>query len=303
VTDSPDPPRSPLTATVSTVQGWPEMAEAVMTVISSARAAGGDVIVTDGSGRPPPPADVIGPGVAWLSHPGESVFQLRERAYGLAAGALVAITEDHVEVPEGWARQLIEAHERHPEASAIGGSVVNGATGSLIDWASFLVVQAPVAAPIRSGRAGRMAGAVNVAYKRSALAHRPSFGDMGAMDGLHQKALATAGAILLNDDSIRVSHDQALGVRGFTAIHYNAGRTISGFKRRHLGPIDLLRIVGSPFVPLARYLRTVILLAPRGYGSILLRATPWILWLLYAQGVGQLVGYLAGPGDSPNRVQ
>lgn len=296
-------PRSPLTATVSTVQGWPEMAAAVMTVIASVRAAGGDVIVTDGSGRPAPPADVVGPGVAWVSHPGESVFQLRERAYDLARGDLVAITEDHVEVPEAWARQLIEAHAAHPEASAIGGSVENGATRSLIDWASFLVVQAPVAAPIRSGPASRLAGAVNVAYKRAALALRPSFGDLGAMDGLHQKALAASGAILLNDDSIRVSHDQALGIRGFTAIHYNAGRTISGFKRKHLGLVDAIRIVGSPVVPLARYVRTVLLLAPRGYGPILIRATPWILWLLYAQGVGQLVGYLAGPGDSPNRVQ
>jgi hypothetical protein len=172
-----------------------------------------------------------------------------------------------------------------------------------MDWGSFMIVQAPVAAPIRSGRARRLSGAVNVAYKRAAIETMDDYGGLGAMDGLHQKGLLQGGAVLLNDDSIRVRHDQSLGFRGTTAIHYNAGRTISGFKRAHLGLIDVVRILGAPFVPLARYARTVLLLAPRGYGPLLIRCTPAILWLLYSQGVGQLVGYLLGPGDSPAKVQ
>jgi len=301
--ESPGERRPPITVTVSTGQGWPDIRTAILSTIASARAAGGDVVVTDGSGLPAPARADLGEGVTWSSHPGESIFQLRERAYGMATGEIVAITEDHVEVPLRWAGQLVAAHAAHPEASVIGGSVENGSTDSLIDWASFLVVQAPAAAPIRSGPAGRLAGAVNAAYKREALARRPSFGGLGAMDGLHQKALAEAGAVLLNDDSIRVSHVQALGVRGFTAIHYNAGRTMSGFRRQSLTAVDVLRIIGAPFVPLARYLKTVLLVTPRGYGPVLVKATPWILWLLFAQGLGQFVGYVAGPGDSPLKVQ
>jgi hypothetical protein len=56
-------------------------------------------------------------------------------------------------------------------------------------------------------------------------------------------------------------------------------------------------------VPLARYVRTVVLLGPRGYAPLLTRCTPAILWLLYSQGLGQFIGYLFGPGDSPRRVQ
>lgn len=297
------PARLPISVTVSTVQGWPDIKAAVVDAAESVRRAAGELIVTDGSDRPAPSAAELGDGVRWLSLPGLSVFQLRERGYAAATGEIVAVTEDHVHVPREWARQLVAAHHAHPEASAIGGSVENGATGGVMDWGSFLIVQAPVAAPIRTGRARRLSGAVNVAYKRSAIERIDDYGGLGAMDGLHQRGLMQAGAVLINDDSIRVLHDQSLGFRGTTAIHYNAGRTMSGFKRAHLGLVDVIRIVGAPFVPLARYVRTVALLAPRGYGPVLMRCTPAILWLLYAQGVGQLWGYLFGPGDSPRKVQ
>ena len=259
--------------------------------------------MTDGSGLARPSEAELGDSVTWASHPGESIFQLRDRAYRLARGAIVAITEDHVHVPLDWAERMIAAHAAHPEALAIGGSVENAATNGIIDWASFLIVQAPVVAPIRSGPARRLSGAVNVAYKREAIESLDTFDGLGAMDGLHQKGLAAAGAVLLNDDTIRVGHDQSLGFRGTTAIHYNAGRTMSGFRRRRLTAVDVARIVGAPVVPLARFARMVQLLAPRGYGPRLIRCTPAILWFLYAQGVGQFIGYIAGPGDSPMKVQ
>jgi hypothetical protein len=295
--------RPAISVTIGTVQGWPEVHQVVREAGQSALRAGGELIVADGSDRPTPSAGELGEGVRWLALPGLSVFQLRERGYAAATGDLVAITEDHVHVPPDWAERLVAAHRAHPEAAAIGGSVENVATTGTMDWASFLIVQAPVASPIRSGRARRLAGAVNVAYKRTAIERLDDFGGLGAMDGLHQRGLMQSGAVLLNDDSIRVRHDQSLGFRGTTAIHFHAGRTISGFKRAHFGVVDAVRVFGAPLVPLARYVRTVLLLAPRGYGPLIIRCTPAMLWLLYSQGVGQLVGYLLGSGDSPTKVQ
>ncbi len=295
--------RPPISVTISTVQGWPEIAPNLRTVIDSVRTVGGEVVVTDGSGHPAPASGEIGPEVVWLSFPGESVFQLRDRGYKAARGEIVAITEDHVRVGLDWARRMLDAHAAHPEATAISGSVENAATGNAMDWASFLVVQAAVAAPIRSGPARRLSGAVNVAYKRQAVAAMETYGGLGAMDGLHQRHLAAEGAILLNDDSIRVVHDQSLGFVGTTAIHYNAGRTMSGFRRQHMDAVQWLRILGAPVIPFARWIRAVVLLSPRGYGLLLVRCAPAMLLLLYSQGVGQFVGYLAGPGDSPGKVQ
>lgn len=302
---SPSTPAAtlPITITVSTVQGWPDVGAAFSTLRASAEAAGGEVIVADGSGKPPPPADALGPAVRWLSHPGESIFQLRHRTYGAARGQLVAVTEDHVHVPTGWAQRHVAAHRDHPEAAAIGGSVLNGATDGPLDWASFLVVQASVMAPIATGPTGRLSGAVNVSYKRSAIEGIDTYEGLGAIDGLHQRALARAGAVLIHDDSIRVSHVQSLGFVGTTAINFHAGRTISGFRRRRLTPVDVARIAGAPFVPMARYVKTVAVLARKGHGPLAARHTAGILWLLYAQGLGQFVGYLTGEGDSPRRVQ
>jgi hypothetical protein len=299
---SPAQPPLPITLTVATVQGWPEIAAALDTLRIAAEAAGGEVLVADGSGHEAPGADEIGRTVRWESHPGESVFQLRYRTYRAARGEIVAVTEDHVHVPPDWAARMVEAHGAHPEAAAIGGSVTNGATDTLLDWAGFLVVQAASAAPVRSGPAKGLSGAVNVSYKRAALEHPDTYEGMGAIDVLHQRALARTGAILLTDDSIRVSHVQPLGFRDVTTINFHAGRTISGFRRKRMDAVQVARIVGAPFVPLARYVRTVAILAPKGYGSLLVRCAPAMLWLLYAQGLGQFVGYLAGEGDSPHRV-
>lgn len=292
-----------ITLTVATVQGWPAIATALNTLRVAAEVVGGEVIVADGSGGKAPAADQVGSIVRWGSHPGESIFQLRYRTYGAARGAVVAVTEDHVHVPPDWASRMIEAHQRHPEAAAIGGSVTNGATASIMDWASFLIVQASVAAPMRSGPSNRLSGAVNVSYKRSALERLDTYQGMGAIDVLHQRELAHQGALLLNDDTIRVSHVQPLGFRGATVINYHAGRTISGFRRKRMNAIQVARILGAPLIPVARYIRTVALLAPKGYGSVLIRSTPAILWLLYAQGVGQFIGYVAGAGESPRHVQ
>ncbi|MEX2080370.1 MAG: hypothetical protein WEC33_02050, partial [Dehalococcoidia bacterium] len=258
--------------------------------------------VADGSGYAAPTANQLGPNVRWERHPGESIFQLRTRTYGEAHGAIVAVTEDHVHVPPDWATRMIEAHRRHPEAAAIGGSVTNGASDSMMNWASFLIVQAPVAAPVKSGRAKRMSGAVNVSYKRSALESPDTFEGMGAIDVLHQRELGRRGAVLLNDDSIRVSHVQPLGFRDTTVLNFHAGRTISGFRRKRMDAVQVARILGAFFVPLARYVKTVGLLAPKGYGRHLIRCGPAMLWLLYAQGVGQFIGYVAGEGESPRKV-
>jgi len=126
---------------------------------------------------------------------------------------------------------------------------------------------------------------------------------MGAMDALHQRQLAASGALLIADDRIRVVHDESLGFAGTVAIHFHAGRTFGGFRRQRKDAGQALRILTTPIVPVARFLRTSRVASAKGYGPELLRAAPAIWLLLVAQTAGQVVGFAAGPGDSPNRVQ
>ena len=303
MTDASMPPASNLTITVATVQGWPEVAPNVRSFAAAAAAAGGDVLVADGSGRSAPSSADLGPGVRWLSAPGASVFQLRQRCYEEATAPLIGVTEDHCFLPVDWAMRNVAAHATHPEAVAVGGSVVNGATESVMDWASFLVVQAAFAAPIASGPATRISGAVSVTYKASALRGMNGHDGLGMMDALHQRALQAAGGTLVADDDIRVVHDQSLGFVGTVLIHFHAGRTMAGFRRQRMDVRQLVRLAATPLIPVARFGRVAALTAPRGYFPQLTRAAPAIWLLMVAQTVGQVAGYVLGPGDSPNRVQ
>jgi hypothetical protein len=298
----PDPPPT-ISVTVSTVQGWPDIEPNFRSLEAAAAAVSGEVVVTDGSGRPAPPVGVLGPATTWICEPGKSVFQLRLSAYRLARAPIIGVTEDHCFLPADWAKRNLDAHAAHPEAAAIGGSVVNGATDSAMDWASFLIVQSAVAAPIPSGPTARIAGAVSVTYKRAALADLDEYEGMGAIDTLHQRMLAASGAALIADDGIRVVHDQSLGFGGTVVIHFHAGRTFAAFRRQRRDAGQVARLLATPLVPVARFIRTARIVASKGYGPELLRATPAIWLLLVAQTAGQVLGFAAGPGDSPTKVQ
>ena len=95
------------------------------------------------------------------------------------------MTEDHCRLPLDWAVLNVAAHQAYPDAAAVGGRVENGATEMVMDWASFLVVQAPFvapiasAAPIGSGPAERISGAVSVTYKADALRSIEGFAGHG----------------------------------------------------------------------------------------------------------------------------
>jgi hypothetical protein len=292
-----------LSLTVSTVQGWPDIEPNVRSFEAAAAAVGGEVIVTDGSGQPAPPPEALGDRTTWISEPGSSVFQLRVSAYRAADAPIIGVTEDHCFLPADWGQRNLEAHAAHPEAVAIGGSVVNGATDSVMDWASFLIVQSAVAAPIPSGPTGRIAGAVSVTYKRSALVDLDEHAGMGVMDAVHQRTLASSGAALIADDTIRVVHDQSLGFGGTIAIHYHAGRTFAGFRRQRRDVRQVLRLLATPVMPVGRFIRTARLVGRKGYARQLLRAAPAIWLLLVVQTAGQVVGAIRGAGDSPNKVQ
>jgi hypothetical protein len=69
---------------VSTVDGWPSIRAAFESFQAAASVVGGEVVMIDGSGRPPPPGDALDKTTIWLRRPGASVFQMHEVGYRLA---------------------------------------------------------------------------------------------------------------------------------------------------------------------------------------------------------------------------
>jgi hypothetical protein len=231
------------------------------------------------------------------------VFQLRAEAVERARGAIVAITEDHCIVASDWCQQILIAHRDHPHAAAIGGTVENGATATKIDWASFFLVNGASMPPLRVGERRAIALQANVSYKRHALSAHAH--DLGQMEWILNQELRRGGAALLSDDRIRVEHVQSLGVGGTCRIHYDDGRMIASFRLAHMGTVERwIRIAACPLMPpllVARALGQV--LPKRRRPATLCASLPWMVVLACCKAWGTLLGFLFGPGLSPQRIR
>jgi len=264
-----------------------------------------EIIFSDGSRLAPPRPDEVGERVRWLTHDDESVFSLYARGLREARGAIIATTEDHAMPRPGWCAAVLRAHDEHPEAAAIGGTIENGSGEHLLDWASYFITQGPHMGPLGNRVVPATTNEADVSFKRSALADFDDNGGLGYMTILHTRRLADAGEILRVDDQIKVDHFQSIGVRATSAIHFHNGRSISGFRRTHgMSRGDWLRLAGAGALPVWRVARVVRTSWPKGRRrGELMASLPLALYLEYCQAAGHVVGYAAGPGDSPRHLR
>jgi hypothetical protein len=290
--------RPGLSICVATTAGWPMIEPCLRAFLDDARQAGAEVLVTDGSGRPPPTDPDVLSAVTWLSSPGESVFQLVQQNLARASGEIIAITEDHCTPRPGWVPAMIRAHAAYPAAAAIGGAVENGDPSGPLRWASHMMTQGAHMAPLVNGPVRRITGEANVSFKRWALT---GVGEhpLGFLTLSFLQSLAAHNAPIVNDDRIVVDHHESLDARATAVIHFDDGRTISGFRRTRMGSGDWLRLLAAPLLPLYRTARVVRTAVVRGHGRTVLPAVPWLVVLEYAHEAGEVAGYVFGPGRSP----
>jgi hypothetical protein len=290
-----------LSVLLATRQPWPAARASLDRLVDAARAVDAEVVVALGDVRArPADAEQRYPGVVWLDAPGASVFALRALALRHARGRLVALTEDHALVAPGWCARVIASHATHPDAAAIGGVVDNGARSTVVDWASFFIANGPFAPPL-SASATQISLQANVSYKRSALAG--TAGAIGLVQHDVNHRLAAAGGMLVADEQLVVVHDQHLSWREHSAGHFHNGRTIAASRLSRLGRQRALYVVGALGLPPVMLLRTLrVVLEKRRYTRQLLAGLPAMCWLLVCHAAGELAGYVAGPGGSPERV-
>ena len=295
--DMPSRPR--LSLVVATRTGWPGYKPYFDHHQREIESVDGELLVLDGTDKPPPPADAIGPNTRWISQPGLSVLALRAQGYPEARGEIVAVSEDHTRIPVGWAAAILECHAEHPEAAAIGGSVENGTSRSYIEWADFFCGHDREIPPVGRGKRARLLGLTNVSYKRDILKRNKPLAGVGVNDAIFQRELTGAGEVLLLDDRIRCEHEQALNLKSATRLLYHAGRMGAGGRRQRLNPAEVLRIIATPVSPIFLTARLGVWLAMRRhYRARFLVEIPAVFWFYGARAVGELVGYAAGPGKS-----
>ena len=296
--------RPRLTVLVATTCRWPEIEGCLEALHDQARSVGAEILVGDGSGASlPPDAERRYPAVRLLQRPGATVFELRARALEASRGEVVAITEDHCRVAPDWCRRILEAHERWPEAAVIGGVVENGADRTLLDWASFLLVNGSVVPPVRRGTRPPVALQANVSYKRRVLPGRLPEG--GQLEWMFHRDLRRRGETLLCDGRVRCVHVQSLGIAGTCRIHFDDGRTLAWFRVREIGLLErIARLVATPAMPPALLLRALLPhLGHPGRCARFLVALPWLAVLVCCRTAGAAAGFVAGPGNSPRRIR
>lgn len=295
--------RSPrLSIVLATRDGWPAVRFCLDPILRQVGDIGAEIVVADGSGHPVPAPSEVGPDVVWLEQPGSSVFQLYHRAFAGARAGIVALTEDHCRPRRDWLSAILRAFDEQPDAVAIGGAIENGSRGTAVDWASYFITQGIYMAPLPP-RPRRISNESNVSYRRAALRDVSDHGGLGAMVLLHNEALRARGEKLFADDRIVVDHHQSFPLRETSAVHFHNGRSIAGFSRRRMSGRDRLRLICWPLLPVHRTVRTILAIVGKGRERrALLRCLHFVVWLEYCHAAGAALGYLSGPGHSPDRL-
>ena len=291
-----------LSLIVATTHGWHDYRRIFMTHRAAIEAVGGELIVGDSSGNAPPTTADVGPSVTWVSAPGDGVFQLRTRCYPIARAPIIAHTEDHCVLDAEWGKTALELHGEYPDAAVIGAVIENGSTDALNDWANFFVGHVWDMPSVGQGRQVGAAGLTCVTYKSHAIKDMESVGDLGVNEAYHQLKLSARGEKVLMDDRLRCSHVQSGGVKRAVKRTWHAARAGAAMRRQKLNARSVLRIALTPVLPVwysATIARQV--LARKYHRRDALVSGPYIVGFLFVRAAAEVVGYVAGMGDSGNR--
>jgi hypothetical protein len=214
----------------------------------------------------------------------------------------VAVIEDHVIVPDGWARALLAA--QRSGAAVVGGSVENAATDRLIDWAAFLCEYSHCIAPLSAGEAEWLTGN-NVVYPRELLQRYRPVIEQGGWENLLHDAFKRDGIALVCRPEIQVHHKKHYTVGEYLSQRYLYARSYAGVRFPDASPAARAAYGAAAFaLPPLLFARTVSrVLSKKRHRAELVRSLPLLAMFVLAWAAGEVVGYLAGPGQALSKVR
>ena len=227
---------------------------------------------------------------------------LRALAFEQAHSDSVAVIEDHVLVPEGWARQLLEAQARGERV--VGGSVENGATERLVDWAAFLCEYSHLLPPLPEGPVETLPGN-NTVYHRSVLVRYRSVIQEAQWENRLHDAMRRDGVKLISRPEIRVGHKRHYSVWSYAQERFWYSRSYAGGMSSGSSAWQrLLRGAKALLLPPVLYARIVMTVWSKGaHRKELLLSLPLLGVFVTVWGLGEVVGHWAGAGDALSKVR
>ncbi|CAN5392890.1 hypothetical protein BH20VER3_BH20VER3_19510 [soil metagenome] len=230
-----------------------------------------------------------------------SIPKLRAIGMAHAQGQMVAILEDHCNVPPTWFEAIARAHAAGHQA--IGSGVENGSTERIIDWAVFFCEYSRFMPPVQAGVVSEIPGNCAVYDRRVLERFEPELREEVWESFLH-KRLKEEGVAFFCDPAMTVSHKKEFGFGYFLSQRYHYSRSFAAM-RLPAAPAArrFLYACATPALPFLLWLRMALtLLRKQRRGKEFLLATPMIAAFLISWAWGEAVGALLGPGDSLARV-
>lgn len=226
-----------------------------------------------------------------------------EMAVRVARAPFVAFAEEHGYFRHDWAERLVAAHEAgHP---VVGYAIENANPKTLTSWAHLYGQFGPLVAPVESGESNFLAGH-HTSYRTDLLL---GYGNL--LEDLLESE--TALFLDLRSSGIRmfIAGDAIAGhlnisiLGAFMALDYHGLRSFAA-ARAKVGKWSWWKRVvfasAAPLIPWVRLRRIISDIKRSGRQNILMpKILMPLLPALFAGALGEMVGYVLGPGDSTEK--
>lgn len=230
--------------------------------------------------------------------------QLRARGIAAASGDIVAILDPYSIVDCHWSNALASAHQ-HCDHAIIGGTVDlhRADEQDIFTWAQYINEYGMFMSPMPEGELEILAGS-NISYKRATLLADGANSRTEFWKTFVNDSAQAAGQVLWLAPTVKVALKKPIPFRHFLRTRFDHGRCYAGMRVAQAKPGErCLRAFVAPLLPMVltwrwgkRYW------SKRRYRSRFLSTLPLQFLLFGNWSLGELVGYVRGPGTSCRRL-
>lgn len=233
----------------------------------------------------------------------KTVPDLRRIGVEQANGEIIAILEEHCVASEDWLSSILKAHEAGAHA-AVGGSVVDYDYKRLRDWVTYFVEYNAYMPPVPLGPVSDLPGN-NIAFQRNVLTRHLANLDHGYWEAFLYSKLKSENATLFSDPKIIVYHRGPFNYMYYLRQRYLFSRAYAGTQRQAMpNARRLIYFLASPFLPVLLLARISMRVFQKKYRpGKFIQCLPLLIPVSFVYILGEVVGYLRGPGDSLLKVE
>ncbi len=233
-----------------------------------------------------------------------TVPQLRARGIAVASGEVIAILDPYSIADHQWAEALIAEHAAR-SSPIIGGTVdlYDADHQSYLSWAQYINEYGMFMPPMGAGASEILAGS-NVSYKRASLLNNAKYQHDEFWKTFVNESAEAAGSALWLTPEVRIALKKPIAFSDYFRTRFDHGRCYAGMRIAGRSRVEKwLRAASAPLLPFVLLGRTGLRYwSKKRHREKLLTTLPWQLLLFGNWALGEMIGYLCGPGKSCRRL-